>query len=170
MWFLILLGIAIYHLIQTTTWTLPSYRRGIVIYKHKSLGPFISKIPKELINQEIACEDIIFKFLTPNIGLFRVDTKIRMYGSRFPTLLGEIELNPKSIARIRLRIPFSTILMLLALYIYLVLSIVKVIPIIIVTMILGIVFTIGFSKDKDELLDAVIMLMELVNAKSLVKP
>ena len=127
---------------------------------------------QKLINREILCEDIIFKFLSPNIGLFRINTKIKFrWGRRFPrfpSLLGEIELNPNSIARIRLRIPFSTILILLALFIYLVLLIVQVIPIIIVMIILGVVFTIGFSKEKDELLDAVIMLKELVNTKSLV--
>jgi len=122
--FFLFLVFAIYYLRQITTWTLPSFRQGIVIVKYKESFP--SNIPEDILNQEILCQNIMFKFNTPNIGLFRVHPKFALFKrssyAYFPSLLGEIRLNHKGMAQIALRIPLFTILMSVTLLLVLVIT------------------------------------------------
>ena len=122
MWFVLFFGLALYYLIQITTWTLPSFRRGVIVHKYQATFP--SRIPDELTDREIALKNIIFKFISPNIGLFKAHPPNSLFKNRarnhLPWLLGEVQLSRESIAQITLRIPLSIILILLALFITLI--------------------------------------------------
>jgi hypothetical protein len=179
MWFLIFLGLTIYYLRQIITWTLPSFRQGIVV--HKYIEPFPRKIPKDLINREIDCDNIPFIFISQNKGIFRANqlqkTFILLKNRRktyFPSLLGEVELDHKGTAQVTLRIPLPMVLISVALFIVMTISNMKGVLTInslilgilesgFVMIVLGIFSTIGFFMEKDDLHDGIIILKEYLN-------
>jgi hypothetical protein len=122
MWFLLCIGLAFYYLIQITTWTVPSFRRGVVVQRYTVSFP--STIPEELTNREIAFKNIIFRFISTGTGLFKAHPPNTLFKNRarnhFPWLLGEVQLDRKGFAQITLRIPLSKILILLAFFITLI--------------------------------------------------
>jgi len=169
------------YFIQITTWTLPSFRQGIIVHKYRE--PFSGKIPKELMNREIALNNIIFKFISQNTGLFKAHPPLSFFKntakSYFPSILGEIDLNHKGVAQITLRIPLSTILIYVALCIALVISNIEgtftinsFIPGVLkggfLTIIFSIFFAFGFFREKEHLHEGVMMLKESVNDGTLV--
>ena len=177
---LIIVALAIYYVRQITTWNLPSFRQGIVVLKYKE--SFSDKIPEVVMNQEIVCKNIIFKFNTPYTGLFRAHPRIAFLKNRrtsyFPSLLGEIKLNHNGIAQITLRVPWSITLMLLTLFVALVISSIEGVLTINSTLvgitksatvmsIFGIVVILGFIMEKGDLQDGVIMLRERAKSNSL---
>jgi len=177
---LIFFGLVIYYFRQITTYTQSSFRQGIVILKYKE--PFSDKIPEEVMNQEIICKNIIFRFNTPYTGLFRAYPRGSMLKNRrtyyLPSLLGEIKLSRKGIAQITLRIPLSITLMLLTLLVASVISstqlgftinsvLVSVTEVAIAMLIFGIFAIIGYVMEKGDLHDGVIMLRERAKSNSI---
>ncbi len=168
------------YLKQITTWTLPSFRQGIVVYKYSE--SFIGNIPKELTNREIAFNNIIFKFISPKTGLFKAHPPMSFFKdvirNYFPSLLGEIELSGKGIAQVTLRIPLPTILISLTLFIGWALSNIegpfKLDSFFLrfpdgafVTIILIAIFIFNFLREKKHLHEGFIMLKESANAGTL---
>jgi len=96
-----------YALIQYTTWTLESFRRGITVMRfHES---FPVPIPSALLGRLLDVEDMSFKFITAQQGLFRTRERIFRRIPGFP-LLGEISLGDQGTASINVRIPLAAIL------------------------------------------------------------
>ncbi len=74
LWWVIFAGLFIYSLVQKATWTLPSFRRGIVvddIYEY-----LIDRVPDEMINRRIELNGILFLFISQTRGLFRTSSKL----------------------------------------------------------------------------------------------
>jgi len=186
MWLQYVFGLAIcylgfMYLKQITTWTLPSFRQGIIA--HKFQEPFSGKISKELINREIVFKNIIFRFISPHTGLFKAHPPLTLFKNRirnyFPSLLGEVELSPNGVAHITLRIPLSTILIALTVFTALVISNIEgiftlssflrgVSKGIFVMMIFGVFAVIGFLREKEHLQEGFMMLKESANSGTLV--
>ena len=172
MWFFIFFGLAVYYLRQITAWTLPSFRRGIVVYRFQN--PFSGKIPNELIGREIICKYIIFKFISPSQGLFRSHPRFLPRSGKtpgFPLLLGEIELDRNDVAQATLRIPLASILIGLTLFLALIISNIGATPTInsvfvgiardmVALLFLGFFFLIGYFAEKADLQEGVIILKE----------
>ena len=169
MWFVLLFGLALYYLVQITTWTLPSFRWGVVVYKYSV--SFSSTIPKELINRETVSKNIIFRFISPSTGLFKAHPPNFLFKQRarnhLPWLLGEVHLGHKGVAQITLRIPLSKILISLAFFITLIyfFGVLNGFG-------LAILFTVfsamDFVREKENLLEGVMMLNESANTATLV--
>lgn len=122
---ILLIALEIYALIQMTTWTLSSFRFGIVVISFST--SFSNGATKKLINRMVETKGIMFKFVTQDVGLFR-NSLMPLYNSFAPLrngrigfpLLGEIKLTEKGVAQIKIRIPFSSILVMIALFVGLV--------------------------------------------------
>ena len=165
MWFLLFIGLAFYYLVQITTWTVSSFRRGVVV--HQYTVSFPGTIPKEHTNREIVFKNIIFRFISPGTGLFKAHPPNSLFKYRarnhFPWLLGEVQSSRKGIAQITLRIPLSRILMSLAFFITLVYFFGVANGL--VAVILFTVFSImDFIREKENLIEGFLMLKE--NAKT----
>lgn len=186
MWLQYIFGLAICYLgfrylKQITTWTLPSFRQGIVV--HKYTESFSGKIPTELMNREIVFKNIIFRFISPNSGLFKAHPPLTLFKNRirnyFPSLLGEVELSDTGMAQITLRIPLPIILISLAFFTALVISniegtftinsfLLRVLKGGLVMMIFGILFIFGFLIEKEHLHEGFMLLKESAKTGTLV--
>lgn len=179
MFFILFLISAIYYLWQITTWTIPSFRKSIVIRKY--IVPFSDQIPENILDQEIICKNIIFKFESPNAGLFRAHPLGRIFRNRrnnyFPTLLGEIKLDPKGVAQITLRIPFPIISMTMILFFALVVSITggaltadlistRLPQVVFAVLIFGFLALVSFIMETDDLKDSVMILKDRAKSDS----
>ena len=163
------------YLIQITKWTLPSFRQGIIVRRYQQ--SFSGKIPKKLLNKEILCENVIFKFDTPSTGLFRTRPRSSLFRTGyFPSLLGEINLTNKGIAQITLRISFSKTLILLALYFAIfnfIFNTERVFPInstlnrVGILLLVGFFSILGFTMEKDDLLEGINIFIERAKSNSL---
>jgi hypothetical protein len=111
--FLLVPGVLVYYFIQNTTWTLESFRRGILVVS--LLESFPAPIPGIFVGSLVDVDDMSFKFITAYHGLFR--TRERMF-RRMPSfpLLGEISLNEEGAGVIRIRIPISAIFVCLVFF------------------------------------------------------
>lgn len=103
-------------LYQISNWKTNIFHWGLIVFE--SSDSFPSEIPEHLTNKVIEHEGIIFKFISQKNGLFQA----KVIGRRprkdndgpssisgiFP-LLGEIILDKSGVAKVILRIPYSSI-------------------------------------------------------------
>src|SRR5690349_9018264 len=109
-------------LYQTSSWKIASFRWGVVVLKFSE--PFPIKIPNSCIGEIIEYKGIIFKFVSQKLGLFQAKVMGRnispshdsLISGIFP-IMGEIILDEAGNANMSLRIPYSTILMLICILI-----------------------------------------------------
>ena len=102
---ILIIALVICVLIQTTNWTLESFRFGITVLSFSE--SFSVRASDKLIGQIVETKGIMFKFVAQDIGLFK---SIHLYYRRigFP-LLGELIATKKGTAQFKIRIPFSFI-------------------------------------------------------------
>jgi len=111
MWWIIFSGLLFYGLIQVTTWTLPYFRQGIVVFKYS--GPFLNRVPEKFVNRKIELGGVTFMFVSRTNGFFRCRWRPKRRSTP-RLLLGEVVLTDEGVARIVVRISFSAILILIA--------------------------------------------------------
>jgi hypothetical protein len=113
-WWIIFIGLLFYSLVEATTWTLLSFRRGIAVIDY--FEPFMDKVPEEIVNRQIELDSISFLFVSQTNGLFRTQPKMSNRRPGF-SLLGELELKENGEARVIVRVPSSSVLILITIFI-----------------------------------------------------
>jgi hypothetical protein len=125
-WGLLIIGLLAYSLVQYTTWTRRSFRRGLTIFRLSE--PFPKEVHADTLNKIFETRTMMFEFLEADAGLLKTKPVSRhaansLIGAiQLPKLLGEIQLSNSGVGNVTIRVPLSylllrgTIVLILAYY------------------------------------------------------